>query len=103
HNAQVTLMRTTPGENRDIARWIAGKLNRAMSPVTVLIPEGGVSMIDAPGQPFHDPEADAALFDELESKLQQDGLRRIVRLPQHINDPTFAASLVEEFMQLRET
>ena len=28
-----------------------------------LIPEGGVSALDAPGQPFHDPDADAALFD----------------------------------------
>ena len=31
-----------------------------------LIPEKGVSALDAPGQPFHDPEADAALFDALE-------------------------------------
>ena len=29
HNAQVTLMRTTPDENRRCARWIAAKLNRA--------------------------------------------------------------------------
>ena len=67
HNAQVTLMRTTPEENRRCARWIAGKLNRATSPFRILIPEHGVSALDAPGQPFHDPEADAALFDELES------------------------------------
>ena len=32
HNAQVTLMRTTPDENRRCARWIAAKLNRATSP-----------------------------------------------------------------------
>ncbi|MBX3439688.1 MAG: Tm-1-like ATP-binding domain-containing protein, partial [Planctomycetaceae bacterium] len=101
HNAQVTLMRTTPEENRAVARWIADKLNRATSPVTVLIPEGGVSMIDAPGQPFHDPEADAALFDELESQLHLDDLRRVVRLPSHINDPAFAASVVEQFLRLR--
>lgn len=102
HNAQVTLMRTTPDENREIARWIARKLNRATSPVVVMIPEAGVSMIDAPGQPFHDPEADAALFEELESQLQQDDLRRIIRRPNHINDPEFAAGLVDEFLRLRE-
>ena len=28
-----------------------------------LIPEGGVSALDAPGKPFHDPAADAALFE----------------------------------------
>src|SRR5262249_40435180 len=66
HNAQVTLMRTTPEENRLVARWITSKLNRAESPFTLLIPEAGVSALDRPGQPFHDPESDAALFDELE-------------------------------------
>ena len=69
HNAQVTLMRTTPDENRRCARWIAAKLNRATAPFRVLIPEKGVSALDAPGQPFFDPEADAALFDELESAV----------------------------------
>ena len=28
HNANVTLMRTTPEENTAIGAWIAGKLNR---------------------------------------------------------------------------
>jgi uncharacterized protein (UPF0261 family) len=101
HNAQVTLMRTTPDENRKIARWIARKLNRATSRVTVLIPERGVSAIDAPGQPFHDPAADAALFDELEVCVHQDELRRIIRLPYHINDKPFAEHLVDEFLNLQ--
>ena len=69
HNAQVTLMRTTPEENREFARWIAGKLNRSTAPVIVLIPEKGVSALDAPGQPFHDPEADEALFQRAGAKL----------------------------------
>jgi uncharacterized protein (UPF0261 family) len=102
HNAQVTLMRTTPEENRQIARWIARKLNRATAPVTLLIPEKGVSMIDAPGQPFYDPAADACLFDELESSLQQDEIRRIVRLPYHINDKKFSEHLVNEYLYLSQ-
>jgi uncharacterized protein (UPF0261 family) len=100
HNAQVTLMRTTPEENREIARWIARKLNRATAPVILLIPEQGVSMIDAPGQPFYDPVANASLFDELEAGVHQDKVRRIVRLPYHINDKTFAEQLVNEFLLL---
>jgi uncharacterized protein (UPF0261 family) len=103
HNAQVTLMRTTPEENREIARWIARKLNRATAPVVILIPEKGVSMIDAPGQPFHDPAANSSLFDELESCLHQDKVRRVVRLPYHINDRPFAEHLVQEFVRLIET
>ena len=62
HNPQVTLMRTTPEENERIGRWIGEKLNRMDGPVRFFLPEGGVSALDAPGQPFWDPEADAALF-----------------------------------------
>ena len=61
HNAYVTLMRTTAEENCQCARWIAEKLNRASGPFRILIPEKGVSALDAPGQPFYDPEADAAI------------------------------------------
>ena len=100
HNAQVTLMRTTPEENRQCARWIASKLNRAEAPFRILIPEGGVSAIDAPGQPFYDPEANAALFDELESVVLPEPGRSIRRLPLHINDPAFARALVDEFLGL---
>ena len=100
HNAQVTLMRTTPDENRQFGRWIADKLNRSTSPLTLLIPELGVSTIDAVGQPFHDPDADAALFDELDRVVQQSPQRKLKRLPLHINDPAFAAALVEEFLSL---
>lgn len=100
HNAQVTLMRTTPEENRQIARWIAGKLNQSTAPVTILIPEKGVSMLDAPGQPFYDPEADAALFSELEEQINEAEHRQIIRLPYHINDPEFSRALVEHFESL---
>lgn len=102
HNQQVTLMRTTPDENRQIANWIADKVNRSTSPITILIPEGGVSMLDAPGQAFHDPEANAALFDELEARVEQTEQRKIVRLPHHINDDAFADSLVETFLGLQK-
>ena len=61
HNPQVTLMRTTPAENRAIGTWIVERLNRMKGPVRFLLPLKGVSAIDAEGQPFHDPDADAAL------------------------------------------
>jgi uncharacterized protein (UPF0261 family) len=100
HNPQVTLMRTTPEENRQFARWIAGKINRSRSPLILLIPERGVSALDAPGQPFHDPNADAALFDELKRAVQQTPTRQIRRLPCHINDPEFARALVEAYLEV---
>jgi uncharacterized protein (UPF0261 family) len=97
HNPQVTLMRTTREENRVIGEWIAERLNRCEGPVRFLIPEKGISAIDAPGKPFHDPEADATLFDALERTLIQTERRRLMRLPHHINDPDFSAALVENF------
>ncbi len=100
HNANVTLMRTTVEENRQIAMWIAAKLNRATSAVTLLIPNRGVSAIDADGQQFHDPAADLALFDELDSRVEQTASRQIKRLPLHINDLEFANALVSEFQRL---
>ncbi len=100
HNAQVTLMRTTPEENRRFARWIAAKLNRAEAPFTLLIPEGGVSALDALGQPFFDPGADAALFDELEASIEPLPGRSIRRLPWNINDLAFAQALVAAYLEL---
>jgi uncharacterized protein (UPF0261 family) len=98
HNPQITLMRTTPEENRAAARWIAGKLQSPAAPISILVPEQGVSAVDAPGQPFYDPEADAALFDELESALQGNTQVGIRRLPLHINGPEFATALAESFL-----
>lgn len=97
HNPQVTLMRTTVDENRRCALWIAAKLNRSVAPVTVLIPEKGVSALDAPGQAFHDPDADSALFETLEQSVDQNAMRVIRRLPYHINDREFSDSLVQAF------
>jgi uncharacterized protein (UPF0261 family) len=100
HNPQVTLMRTTADENRAIGKWIAERLNRCEGEVRFLIPENGVSAIDAPGQPFHDPDADAALFDALEAGIEQTDKRRLIRLPLHINDQKFSAALVENFREI---
>jgi uncharacterized protein (UPF0261 family) len=100
HNPNVTLMRTTAEENERMGRWIGERLNRMEGPVRFLLPEGGVSTLDAPGQPFHDPAADAALFRALEQTVRQTTTRQLIRTPHHINDPQFATALVEAFRAL---
>ena len=100
HNAQVTLMRTSAEENERFGRWIAAKLNRIGGPVRFLLPLGGVSALDAPGQPFWDRQADAALFDALRRHLQVTHTRRLVEVPAHINDPAFAAAAVRHFRDI---
>jgi uncharacterized protein (UPF0261 family) len=100
HNPQVTLMRTTPAENDAIGRWIGERLNRMDGPVRFFLPEGGVSALDAPGQPFHDPEADAALFRALDQTVRQTTNRQLIRVKRHINDPEFASAVVTAFRAL---
>jgi uncharacterized protein (UPF0261 family) len=100
HNPQITLMRTTVEENVQQARWIARRLNQCEGEVRFLLPLGGVSALDAPGQPFWEPDADAALFETLTNEFQQTDHRKLVRLPYHINDPKFAATAVEEFLAI---
>jgi uncharacterized protein (UPF0261 family) len=102
HNPQVTLMRTTADENVAIGRFIADALNRCDGPVRFLLPEGGVSMIDAPGQPFHDPDADAALFDTIERSVRQTRDRVVERVDANINDETFADRVLSRFAEVVE-
>ncbi|MDU0957094.1 MAG: Tm-1-like ATP-binding domain-containing protein, partial [Bradyrhizobium sp.] len=94
HNPQVTLMRTTPAENTQMGRWIGERLNRMDGPVRFFLPEKGVSALDAQGQPFFDRDADEALFRSLEQTVRQTSNRRLIRVPHHINDHEFVATIV---------
>ena len=94
HNPQVTLMRTTADENAAMGRWIGEKLNQMEGPVRFLLPVGGVSTIDRPGELFYDPAADAALFDALEKVVRVTATRQLIRSAHAINNPAFAAEVV---------
>ena len=97
HNPNVTLMRTTRDENRAIGAWIGARLNEMNGPVRFLLPLGGVSALDAPGKPFHDPEADRALFEAIEQTVRVSAQRRVERVPANINDPAFVEAVVAAF------
>lgn len=97
HNPQVTLVRTTPQENALIGRWIGEKMNACAGEVRFVIPGGGVSALDAPGQPFWDPQALTAFVDALEYALQPTHKRRLIKTTYHINDPRFAQVVIEQF------
>jgi uncharacterized protein (UPF0261 family) len=95
HNPSVTLMRTTPQECAELGRRIAKKLAAATGPTSLFVPLGGVSMIDAEGQPFHDPEADAALFDALREGFEGSSVE-LVELEYNVNDEEFADAMVDK-------
>jgi uncharacterized protein (UPF0261 family) len=94
-------MRSTEEECAELGRIIARKLNAATGPLTLFIPLGGVSMIDVPGAPFHDPAADAALIRELKAGLRPDV--EVVEMATDINDPAFATAMAERLDELYRT
>ena len=96
HNPNVTLMRTTPDECRQLGEIIARKLNAATGATTLFLPLKGVSALDAPGKQFHDPEADAALFDALRRNIGP--AVTVVELDLHINDSGFADAMAERLL-----
>jgi uncharacterized protein (UPF0261 family) len=103
HNPSITLMRTTPEENATIGGRIAETLSRARGPTVVLIPGRGVSALDAPGQPFHDPQADAALFQAIAKGLATHPHVELLVRDEHINDPAFAEAAAAHLRALMQT
>lgn len=101
HNPSVTLMRTTPEECAELGRITAEKLNRAHGPVVFLMPLRGVSAIDAPGQPFAWPEADARYLETLKAKLNS--RVRLIEVDAHINDESFARCAVDSLLEMMDT
>ena len=98
HNPNVTLMRTTPEENRELGRRLAEKLNASTGPAAVYLPLRGISVISAPGQPFYWPEADQALFQVIKESLRPE--ISLHELDVNINDPAFAEAVARELLQL---
>jgi uncharacterized protein (UPF0261 family) len=99
HNPTVTLMRTTPEENAELGRRIARKLNGAASPTVLFVPLRGVSAIDVEGQPFHDPEADAALIGALREGVDR-GRVEVHEVDADVNDPAFATAMADRLHEL---
>jgi uncharacterized protein (UPF0261 family) len=98
HNPTVTLMRTTAAECAELGRTIGRKLSSATGPPALFVPLGGVSMIDVAGQPFHDPDADAALFGALRDSV--DGSVEVHEVKADLNDPAFAVAMADRLHEL---
>ena len=101
HNPTVTLMRTNVEENIKIGKKIVEKLNEAVGPTVMMLPLRGVSMIDAPDQPFYGKDEDEALFNELRLGLNKDVVQ-LIELPNHINDQDFAVAAAQKLLDLMD-
>jgi uncharacterized protein (UPF0261 family) len=99
HNPTITLMRTTAEEMAELGRRIASKLNGADGPTVLFVPLKGVSAIDVEGQPFHDAEADAALFSALREGIDPDEVE-VHEVDADVNDPAFAHAMADRLHEL---
>jgi uncharacterized protein (UPF0261 family) len=98
HNPNVTLMRTTPEENASIGRRIAERVRGARAPARIILPARGVSSYAKAGGPFHDPEADARLIEEV--RRHADPAVPVEILDTDINDPSFARRAAEALIEM---
>jgi len=98
HNPQSTLMRTTTEECAALGRILAQKANLSTGPVTVLLPRKAISVISASGQPFHDPAADAVLFEAIKANLRPE--IPVVEMECAINDTEFAERCARTLLAL---
>jgi uncharacterized protein (UPF0261 family) len=96
HNPTVTLMRTTPQESSALGREVKRKLAAARGPTALFIPRKGVSMIAVAGQPFHDADADEALFAEVEDS----GDLEVHDLDLDVNDERFAVAMADRLHEM---
>jgi uncharacterized protein (UPF0261 family) len=99
HNPTVTLMRTTENENAELGRRLGGKLAAATGPTVLVVPRAGVSALDAEGAAFHDPAADAALFDAALGAVRGSAAA-VIDSDRHINDPELAVEAADRLHAL---
>jgi len=102
HTPEVAIIRANKDEMAFTGKTMAEKLNRALGPIVVAVPNQGFSPANRRGKPLYDPEADKAFVEVLKRSLKPS--IRIVEIDAHINDELFAKRAVEllcELMQKR--
>jgi uncharacterized protein (UPF0261 family) len=97
-NPDVTLLRTNIEENRRIGEMIAAAVNAATAAVAVVVPLGGVSMLDSDGERFWDPAADRACFEAIRSNLRE-GIP-LLEDEHNINDPAFSGRVADLLLEM---
>ncbi len=92
HNRLIKSSALSGAERRALVRDIATRVATAKAPVKVLMPLQGVEEWDREGQPTHDPEALAAMVDEV--RLAFAPPVEVVEVDAHINDQAFSDAVL---------
>jgi uncharacterized protein (UPF0261 family) len=95
HNRLIASVATTVEERRELARFVAKKVNSAKGPTAFLLPLRGIHAWDAPGQPLHDPDGHQVFVDEYQRLIEAPVDLRV--LDMHINDRAFTDEAVGIF------
>jgi len=98
HDPVMTLMRTTPKECPLIGTRITEQLDRVTGRIVLMLPLRGVSAIDKAGHPFHDLDADGALFAALRAGAAPHV--RMMEVDVHIDDVAFANAVSAQLCEL---
>ena len=94
HNPELTLVRLTADEMRDVsARCSPLKANAGRGRTAVCVPTKGFSVPDCEGGVFWDPEADGAFTTALQDELSHEIPLHLVDA--HINEPEFVDVVVD--------
>ena len=96
-NPNVSLMRTDPAENAELGRILAEKANASSAPTAIFLPLKGLSLLGAPGEEFHWPEADQALFDAIKQHVRDD--IPVHELDLNVNDEAFADAMTDKLLE----
>jgi uncharacterized protein (UPF0261 family) len=96
HTPTITLVRTSAGEMRTLARTLAERLAESDGPSAVILPLQAFGWFSMEGRPLYDPESDQAFISEIKKRL--DRRVELIELDTHLNDPVVARTAVE-FME----
>ena len=102
HNPTVTLMRTNAAECTAIGNFIVDVIKTHavdLSNVQIILPMGGVSIIATPDGPFHDAEADQALFSTITKGLEGTAVE-VVQDERAINDEALATDMAKRLVKM---
>ncbi|GAK65428.1 UPF0261 domain protein [Moesziomyces antarcticus] len=116
HNSQVTLVRTSSDQCRELGTFLVGQLvkgverrgrDKEAAPIRILSPQAGISAMDGTDGVWDNPEARDALLDGIQGALQEHAASRdkkntiqVVTKDSHINSPEFAQAVVDELLRI---
>ncbi|HXW29887.1 MAG TPA: Tm-1-like ATP-binding domain-containing protein [Xanthobacteraceae bacterium] len=100
HSPQITDLRLNRNEMADVGREVGRRLRSTKDRAVFLIPKAGYDSYATHGEPFSDPEADAAFVDALRASVPAS--ITIVESDRDINDPAFATEAAQTLIGLMQ-